>query len=259
MPELLVLQHLEREGPGRIGEAARRRGWSVKVRRSADGDPLPAARVPDQILLVLGGPMGLDDRGRPGFEWMAAELELIRQRLEQRAPVLGVCLGAQLLARAAGGSVKPLQVGKPPLPLREVGWGAVSWTVPVADEPVLAGLAPSELVLHWHGDRLQLPPEAVLLGSSLHCPEQAFRLGRHGWGLQFHVEITAAMLQEWLDADADYVIAALGPDGPSRIAADLERWGAAAARQGDRLIENLLDALALALPSQSSASQRTSP
>lgn len=247
MPELLVLQHFGSEGPGRIGELARSRGWRVTTLRPPEGDPLPPHDAADQILLVMGGPMGVADRRRPGFDWMERELALIEARLRQRAPVLGICLGAQLLAHAAGGSVVPLQVGEPPLPLREVGWGAVSWTVDAGTEPILAGLESSQLVLHWHGDRIQLPPGATLLGSSLHCPEQFFRLERHAWGLQFHVEVTPAMLGEWLQGDADYVIGALGPAGPQRIAADTERWSAQATAAGDRLIGNLLDALSEAL------------
>jgi GMP synthase-like glutamine amidotransferase len=248
MPELLVLQHFGSEGSGRIGDLARERGWSVTTLRPPEGDPLPPHRAADQILLVMGGPMGLADRHRPGFDWMRQELTLIEARLRQRAPVLGICLGAQLLAQAAGGAVVPLEVGEPPRPLREVGWGAVSWTADAGAEPVLAGLDPSQLVLHWHGDRIQLPPGATLLGSSLHCPEQFFRLERHAWGLQFHVEVTPEMLTEWLRGDADYVIGALGPEGPRRIAADTGRWGARAGAAGDRLIANLLDALAAALP-----------
>ncbi len=185
MAELAVIQHLEREGPGRFAAAAARRGWTVRIFRPDRGDSLPEADERDQALLVLGGPMGVGDLESGHHPWLAAEVELIRRRLEHQRPVLGVCLGAQLLAQAAGGTAVPLAVGQPPQPLREVGWGAVTWTLPPEQEPVLNGLAQSTLMLHWHGDRIVLPPDATLLASTLHCPEQMFRLGRHAWGCSF--------------------------------------------------------------------------
>ena len=129
----------------------------------------------------------------------------------------------------------------------EVGWGAVTFTAPAATEPVLAGLAASELVLHWHGDRIVLPPGAVLLASSLHCREQAFRIGQHAWGLQFHLEMEAAAIGTWLAEDADYVREALGPGGAERIREGAACWGEAVATSGRRLIHNLLAQLEAAL------------
>ena len=99
------------------------------------------------------------------------------------------------------------------------------------------------MVLHWHGDRCRLPPEAELLASSLHCREQAFRLGARAVGLQFHIEVEPAMLERWLREDADYVVGALGPQGPQRLGEDSRRWGDRVARQGRILIANLFDVL----------------
>ncbi len=247
MAELLVLQHLPLEGPGLIAACAEERGHTLRTLDLSSGAPLPPARVPGQILVVMGGPMGVGDLANPAYPWLAAEVELLRQRLALRAPVLGICLGAQLLAAAAGGGAEPLLVGDPPRPLREVGWGAVTFTATAAHEPVVAGLAASELVLHWHGDRIVLPPQAVLLASSLHCREQAFRIGQHAWGLQFHVEMDATGIEAWLAEDADYVRAALGPAGAGWIREGAARWGEAAASSGRRLIHNLLAQLEAAL------------
>ncbi|CAK6696209.1 type 1 glutamine amidotransferase [Synechococcus sp. CCY9201] len=247
MTELLVIQHLDREGPGRFAGAARARGWQVSVCRPDRGEALPAATPngtpTDQVLLVLGGPMGVADLGNDAFPWLEAELELIRQRVEAQQPVLGICLGAQLLARAMGGDAVPLEVGEPPRPLREVGWGAVTWTTTAEQEAVLQGLAASELVLHWHGDRIVLPPGATLLASSLHCVEQMFRIGRHAWGLQFHLEVTPELLEPWLLQDRAYVIEALGADGVERIRRDGRHWQASTEASATLLIENLLSAL----------------
>ena len=118
MTRLVVLQHLEREGPGLFAVEARTRGWEVLICRLDRAEPLPLLQSQD-CLLVLGGPMGVADLGDPAFPWLAAEVELLRQVLRRGQPVIGVCLGAQLLALAAGGTAVPLVVGEPPQSLRE--------------------------------------------------------------------------------------------------------------------------------------------
>jgi len=242
MTRLVVLQHLEREGPGLFAREAMARGWPLLICRLDRGDALPPLH-PDDLLLVLGGPMGVADVGGEAHPWLGAEVALLQRVLIQGLPVIGVCLGAQLLALAAGGGAIPLQVGDPPRPLREVGFGAITWLADPASEPLLAGLDASELVLHWHGDRCVLPPEAELLASSLHCPEQVFRLGSRAVGLQCHLEVEPAMLERWLEEDVGYVIGALGAAGPERIRADARRWGERVAATGRRLVANLFDQL----------------
>lgn len=240
--KLQILQHLDREGPGLITACAADRGWTVEIHRLDHGEPLPPFEpAADTILVVLGGPMGVADIGDADYPWLGPEVNLIAQRLAARHPVLGICLGAQLLAHAAGGGAEPLTAGDPAQPLREVGWGAVHWLADPDQEPVLDGLAASELVLHWHGDRILLPAGATLLGSSLHCPEQFFRLGDHAWGLQFHVEVGDDDLHRWLEEDAEYVREAQGSGGAERIRQGQRHWGTAVARSGRRLIHNIFD------------------
>jgi GMP synthase-like glutamine amidotransferase len=185
--------------------------------------------------------MGVGDIGSPSFPWLAAEVALLRDCLDCERPVIGLCLGAQLLAFAAGGEVVPLTAGDPPVRAYEVGWGPVALTLPKGQEPVLAGLDAALPALHWHGDRIQLPAAATLLGSTPLCAEQMFRIDHHAHGLQFHVEVTDAALECWLDEDGDYVRQALGPDGVEQIRAGQARWGEEGERQGRRLINNLLD------------------
>jgi GMP synthase (glutamine-hydrolysing) len=242
MTQLLVLQHLEREGPGLFALEARARVWPVRVTRLDLGEPLPQPGM-DDLLLVLGGPMGVADVGRPAFSWLEPEVELLRRQLAEQRPVLGVCLGAQLLTLAAGGTALPLWIGEPARPLRELGYGAISWCVDPQRDPLLRGLDASELVLHWHGDRCVLPPQAQLLASSLHCREQAFRLGPRAVGLQFHIELLPGDLERWLREDHAYVVEALGADGPERVRQQAQGWGERAARRGRLLVANLFDAL----------------
>ena len=136
--------------------------------------------------------MGVADAERPEFRYLADELALLRGLVARDAPVLGICLGAQMLAAAAGARVYPNTRPGPdgaPVAAREVGWGQVDFIA--RDEPALAGLAARELVLHWHGDTFDLPRGAVHLASTPVCRHQAFRLGRRQFGLQFHCELAA--------------------------------------------------------------------
>jgi GMP synthase (glutamine-hydrolysing) len=244
LPEVLVLQHQQLVGPGSLPELVAERGWRWRLCRVDLGDPLPCPQAAGQILVVLGGTMGVADRHDPAHGWIPTELELIRARLEAGAPVLGLCLGAQMLAHAAGGRVEPLLQGDPPRALPQVGCGAVQWLRGAEQEPVLAGLHPCEPVFFWHGDRVRLPATAVLVGSSLACREQAFRIGPRAWGLQFHAEITPALARSWVASVPEFVRLSHGPEGVERLLADLERWGESLEARNRLLLGNLLDALA---------------
>ena len=241
---LLVIQHVDHEGPELVGELARERGMALLTLRPDRGDCLPnPSECPNSIALVLGGPMGVNDRDQPGMDWLRQELDWLTAWHQLRRPVLGICLGAQLLAVAAGGSVQPLQVGAPPQQLKELGLGAIHWVADPSDEALLKGQPSSSLVLHWHGDRIQLPADATLLGSSLHCAEQVFRIGAHAIGLQCHLEVDGDALQRWIANDHDYVLSALGPQGPDRLSLDWRRLGLTLQEQGRQFLNAALDQL----------------
>ncbi|EAU75260.1 type 1 glutamine amidotransferase [Synechococcus sp. RS9916] len=244
---------MDHEDAALVGELARQRGMSLQTLRPDRGDTLPDPRAcANSIALVLGGPMSVNDREQPCMDWLRQELDWLRAWHQQRRPVLGICLGAQLLAVAAGGSVQPLQVGAPPQPLKELGVGAIHWVADSSEEALLKGQPSSSLVLHWHGDRIHLPADATLLGSSLHCAEQVFRIGAHAIGLQCHLEVDGDALERWIANDHDYVVSALGPEGADRLSQDWRRLGPTLQEQGLHFFNAALDQLiAISRPTNS--------
>jgi GMP synthase (glutamine-hydrolysing) len=240
MASLQVLQHVAMEGPARIASVAEDLGLGVAVHRLYDGAPVPKSVAPGDVLVVMGGSMGVGDVGDARWPFLAAEAELLSTVLRKGTAVIGICLGAQLMAHALGARVYPCTVGDPPARHREVGWGAVTFTAPAADEPALLGMDDSEVVLHWHGDTFDLPEGSVRLASTLPCPNQMFRYGRRAFALQFHVEIEAPEVERWAREDADFVRTANGPGGAARILDDTARLMPRHRRVGDRLIRNVL-------------------
>lgn len=182
-PILLGIQHVSWETPHRILDAC----GSLEVRTV---EPLAGDALPDPTevsgAVVMGGPMNVDELERhPG---LAAEREWLAEAARLQMPVLGICLGAQLLARALGAEVKP---GERP----EIGFAPVEIHAPA--DPVVGALAPRTTVLHWHGDVFDLPSGAQSLASSAGTQHQAFRHG-NAWGLLFHPEADVDLLDAWL-------------------------------------------------------------
>jgi GMP synthase (glutamine-hydrolysing) len=235
MKRATVIQHTPTEGPERVGELLAERGYACDVRQVHAGDAVPRALAPGQPLVVMGGPMGVSDAGDARYPFLQPEIDLLRALVAAGHPVLGICLGAQLLAAGAGARVYPN-------PVREVGWGPVD-LVGREREPALAGLGAREMVLHWHGDTFDLPAGAVHLASTPACRNQAFRLGARQFALQFHCELSRATIATWVRDDADYVRGALGGGGAAQILADSERHHAAARAVWDRLLGNILDVM----------------
>jgi GMP synthase-like glutamine amidotransferase len=182
-----VLQHVPWEGPGLIERIGRERGIAFETCRMDLGETLPAASGIGG-LVVMGGPMGVYEAER--YPHLTAEMALIADCVRAGLPVLGVCLGSQLLAGALGARVFP---GHGP----EIGAGEVRLTAEGASDPVLGPGAPSFPAFHWHGDTFDLPRGAVLLGSSAPYPHQAFRSGRRAYAFQFHVEVDGDLARAW--------------------------------------------------------------
>lgn len=185
----LILMHAAHEGPGSFGEVLQDNGASVTtVKFHENPDAYPVEKDFD-LLLSLGGPMDSGDVAN--HPWLARETEMLGRAARDGKKVLGICLGSQILARGLGASVRPGTA-------REIGYAPIQLTDEGRDDPILAGLKPTETVLHWHSDQFEIPTGAVRLASSDATENQGFRLGRHAYGLQFHLEVNRALLEEWL-------------------------------------------------------------
>jgi GMP synthase (glutamine-hydrolysing) len=185
---VLVLRHMPQETAGTLETALTRAGLEFRYIDLFQEVP---ARLPlDQAsgLVVLGGPMNVDEVDR--YPFLKLDVQWIQQALTARLPLLGICLGSQLLAKALGAKVYPNTV-------KEIGWYPIEW-LPVAVDDRLFAQSGTTTVFQWHGDTFDLPQDAVLLARGSTCQNQAFRWGSTAYGLQFHIEMTATMIEEWL-------------------------------------------------------------
>jgi GMP synthase (glutamine-hydrolysing) len=190
-----ALQHHDAEPPAIIQTVLRRQHIHLEIVRP-DRTALPRVLPPEcSALIIMGGPMGVYDHER--LPWIVRELELIRDALDTNRPILGMCLGAQMLAAAGGANVYP---GEPP---KEIGWSEIKLTSSGRSDPLSKFLAnpttdhPS-VVFQWHGDTFDLPSGAVALATSPRFPQQAYRLGRTAYGFQFHFEVTEQHIRHWV-------------------------------------------------------------
>jgi len=178
-----VFQHVPFEGPGQLEPWLRDAGCTLATTRFFEADPLPEIDTID-FLLILGGPMSVTDED--GHPWLADEKDFIRQFVRTGNPVLGICLGAQLVASALGARIRRN-------PETEIGWFPVEG-VPQPDTSSFQ-FPPSINVFHWHGETFDLPPGARHLARSVACENQAFQVGSSVLGLQFHLETTPESMQ----------------------------------------------------------------
>lgn len=173
----IILQHVPFEGPGCIEAWLNTRGASIRTIRLFAEDPLPHQEEID-LLIAMGGPMSVNDEAI--YPWLAAEKRLIARVIAAGKPVLGICLGAQLMAAALGARVYAA-------PCKEIGWFPIHAVTALGDQ---FAFPPKLDVFHWHGETFELPAGATLLASSQGCRHQAFQIGPRAIGLQCHLEIT---------------------------------------------------------------------
>ena len=227
MKQVQVLQHVPFEGLGSIAAWLAARRADVECTRLFAGDPLPRADRVD-ALIALGGPMSVNDEDV--LDWLRPEKQLVRDAVARGIPLLGVCLGAQLIASALGARVYSGAA-------REIGWFPVQGVPDVAPS---FQLPPESLVFHWHGETFDLPAGAVRLASSAACENQAFQVGRYVVAVQFHMETTPANVKTLVEHCRDELVP--GPyvqSEHSLLVAPAERY-AAVNRQMQHLLSYLL-------------------
>ncbi len=186
---LHYLQHVPFEGPGWIRPWAEGAGAAITATRLYRNEPLPAMNAFD-FLVVMGGPMSTRETDR--HPWLADEKAFIRRAIDADKAVLGICLGAQLVAETLGARVYPN--GR-----REIGWFDIQRAAAAEEHPIGACLPPRLKVLHWHGDTFDLPAGALALARSEACRHQGFAFGRRVVGLQFHLETTPETLDALIE------------------------------------------------------------
>lgn len=274
MSKAIILQHVAHEGPGRIIPVLRDFGIPTEVRHLYRGDEVPGTTAKEleelRVLIVMGGPMGVADVGSEKYPFLAQELELLKKLVELDRPVLGICLGAQLLAAAGGAKVypnvkptPPVKEGEPkpdPIPLPEFGWGPVNFPFPGGTEPMVVGMVDGSPMFHWHFDTFDLPklpapqnappPPApppptgnALLSSTRNCRNQAFRFKNRLFGFQYHFELTREGIEAIVAADREACVKVLGPGGPDQIKADTDKHYTRYDRLGTKLLQNYVQFL----------------
>jgi len=184
----VALRHVAFEDLGLLAPLLERQGWDVALREAATTDLTDAGIAQADLLVVLGGPIGVGDSS--DYPFLSQELRLLERRLADGRPTLGICLGSQLMAMALGSRVYAGHA-------KEIGWGSVQLT----DDGMASCLRPladpDAVVLHWHGDTFDLPAGASRLASNAAYQNQAFAFGRNALAVQFHVEADPARLEEW--------------------------------------------------------------
>ena len=232
-----VLQHVPHEGPAAIAAWAVARGHTLTTTRLDRGEPQPDIDSFD-ALVVLGGPMSVHDEA--AHPWLAEEKRLLERVVQRDRRVLGVCLGAQLIAAALGCRVTAA-------PAAEIGWYPVTLLPPAARSRTFAEMPPRIVPFHWHGETFDLPEGALHLASSERCPNQAFEVEFDGGpqrggalvlALQFHLEATEAGVRAMIDADGASLACDPGAPRPADLLADPSRWEAMRS-----LLDDVLDRL----------------
>ncbi len=231
MRTVLVVEPDACDPIGPLGEWLTAAGLRLEIRRPHAGEGLPRDLRGYDALVVLGGAQSATDAAEL-TPWMSDVRRLLRDALARPVPTLAICLGGQLLAQEAGGSVRVGAVGP------EIGALLVGKRDAAFEDPIFAHLPITPLVIQWHHDEIEaLPSGAVLLANSVSYPVQAFRVGACAWGLQFHIETTPELIAIWAAQDTQG-LARAGLDGPAVIAEAgrmtheeiAQVWGAFAAR-----------------------------
>ena len=224
MKTVAIFRHTPSEGPGYFATFLNKHDIPWEIIKVDEGQPIPDNPANHAGLVFMGGPMSVNDP----LPWIPPILQLIRSAVAAEVPVLGHCLGGQLISKALGGVVKPN-------PVKEIGWSEISATDNDAARAWLDGLARFE-GFHWHGETFSLPDTATHIMSSTHCENQAYVIGKH-LAMQCHIEMTPTMIRSWCNSWAEEIATSNSPavQTPEIMQADMENQLLALNRVADRL------------------------
>lgn len=228
----LVLQHIAAEGPGGLAPMLATRGWQLETVALYDGAQLPAEPRAYQAIIVMGGPMGVYDDA--AYPFLRAEHRFLHRALTQQVPLLGICLGSQLLAKVLGARVYRN-------PVQEIGWDTVDLTPDGLLDPLFEGVSSPIRVLQWHGDAFDLPAGATVLASSGRCQHQAFRYHDQVYGVLFHLELTPVMIQSWVSSFREELLNMADATIAERMIADTARYFDVYEQTRTHIFGNLFD------------------
>ncbi|MGB9803864.1 MAG: type 1 glutamine amidotransferase [Desulfofundulus sp.] len=207
--QALVIQNVEIEGPGLLQPAMEKEGWQLDIRvMDRPGVYLPDSLEGYKALIILGGPMNVYEE--EAYPYLKQVDRLIKEAIEKDIPLLGICLGGQLIAKALGAPVV-----RNPVP--EIGWYKLRLTPAGLKSPLFAGLPEEFFVFQWHGDTFVLPPGATHLAACKDCVNQAFSVGGRTFALQFHLEVNPEIIKTWAEAYAGELEEFGGPGAADRL------------------------------------------
>ena len=225
----LIIRHIDIEGPGMLGEFLASKGIPMDFIGLEKGDRLPGDIGDYGFIVILGGPMNVYEEDKHPF--LKDEDRLIKDAIKKEIPLLGICLGAQLIAKAAGAKVYAN-------PVKEIGWYDISLTEEGLKDPFFNGLEREFPVFQWHGDTFSIPEGGQLLVSSSLCKNQAFKF-RSAYGLQFHVEVTPDIIKSWIDSYQTELALLKGIIDPVRIIEDTTKKLPGYISDSETIFENL--------------------
>jgi len=227
--KVIIIKHIDIEGPGTIGDFLDDNNIPYKIIDVFNGESLPNSLAGVSATVILGGPMNVYEEDK--YPFLKAEDEFLRKVIEKDIPTLGFCLGSQLIARAKDAFVKKN-------PEKEIGWFKVSLTENGSSDPLFQGFSSEIDVFQWHGDTFEIPDGGVKLAESEICPNQAFRIGGNIYGLQFHVEVTGDMIEQWIDAYKEELESLKGLVDPDKIISDTKLKAESYAAQAKQFCSN---------------------